>query len=197
MTRPRMIGEDTPFGRWVRQQKELDSLSCSLSLTDVDMIFQKYRSYVDGIGDRTVKLMMQVEVKTFDGKPNRSQTSNLFLTHQLLRQKRKLYDTFNGKVQELKDIWHFGYFVLSLEKDEPSDDTKMWWGIFNDRGELEYRRCTTTNSLRRLLSFELRPDNPDPHSPLSIRRHHKISNRIIQERTDLGFYVERMLTFRS
>ena len=160
MTRPRAIGEDTPFGRWVRQQKELDSLSCGLSLTDVDMIFQKYRSYVDGIGDRTVKLMMQVEVKTFEGKPNRSQTSNLFLTHQLLRRMCKLYDTFDGKSKELKDIWHFGYFVLSLEKDEPSDDTKMWWGIFNDRGELQYRRCTTTNSLRRLLCFELRPDKP-------------------------------------
>ena len=127
MTAPRRHGEDTPFGRWVREQRELESRQCSMNLCDVDMMFQKYRTDVDtgnaaGLDPRDVQLCMVVEVKTFGSEPTGPQQEILFYHHQLLHCKRRL-----KRIGDLPrvSVWHYGVFVLRLHGTHPKEGIPM------------------------------------------------------------------------
>lgn len=159
--------EETPFGRWVRQQDSIDSHQHGLVVTDADWIFQKYKTNVDVLGARNVQLMMICEVKTFGATPGASQVETLFFLHQstcCMRERKR-----PGGLSPIM-LWHFGVFILSIPGNTPVDGHPMYWGSFDSDGSVSWRKTTSVRSLVELLGFVRRPD--DPPRKLDLRRHH-------------------------
>ena len=175
--------EETPFGKWVRAQDDLDSISQCLTVNDVDMMFHKYRIELDGIGPRKVQLMLDLEVKGFERMPSSDQRQTLFFHHQLLANKGPLLDSRNGGEAS---VWHFGFFVLSMRGLHPGEPNPClkWWR-FNEVGKL-LSIPISVESLKEILRFDIRPDTLEP---ISLRRHHKTVEVEFSETTALGFEV--------
>jgi len=194
MTAPaRCVDGQTPFGLWVRQRPDLDSSKHALSLTDVDMIFHRFKTHVDAMGTREFQLQMWVEIKTYSGELTKSQHETLFDHHQILMSERarKRISPLTGASRYL---WHFGVFVLKLHAGIP-EDKKIDWGVFRNDGTLRWYKGGTVHGLEQILRFERRPDNPA--QKLCLRRHHK--TRVIHtiSSTELGFETEQQVICRS
>lgn len=192
MTTARARGVDSPFGHWLRNTRELDSIEARLSVSDVDWSFEKYMPNVDGIGTREVQLMMDVEVKGFLAEVGPAQLEQLFYRHQFLNQKKQLKRP-GGRPPAR--VWNFGQCVLQFEKAVPQEGTRMAWGVFLECGALKWYRTTKLSSIIHVLRFDVWPDNPEAR--LSLRRHHKSHKEIVVERCPLGFEVNRELRWSS
>lgn len=193
MTTPRRDGgaEETPFGGWVREQDDLDSISQCLTVNDVDMMFHKYKIHLDGIGPRKIQFMFDLEVKAFDRMPSSDQRQTLFFHHQLLSKKGPLRDSRNGGKAS---VWHFGFFVLSMGGAHPGEANPcLNWCRFDGSGRL-FPVPISVHSLKEILRFDIRPDTLEP---LSLRRHHKTQKVELLEETPLGFTVPCVVTRRS
>lgn len=191
MTTARRYGEDNPFGSWLRTQEELDSHQHAFTANDADWILLKYMTQFDAEGTRQVQLSMFVEVKTNGAEPKGSQLETLFFHDQLLRKKGKVRRLRGDKVM----LWSFGVFVLSLDGTHPVDGELVRWGIFDMRGKLSWCVSRRERSIVELLGFKRNPRKPQER--LSLRRHHKTRQVIVEETADLGFKVETKQTFKS
>lgn len=191
MTVHRRHGTDSPFGAWIRGRSDLDSVRDGITVNDVDWKIHKYKNNVDGLGRRTVHLMMNVEVKAFDQMPSDTQRQTLFFQHQLLNKRQGLDDAMSD---HKRAVWHFGYFVLSMPDERPGPDhTTVKWCSFSDGGVL-VPRTITVRALVSVLRFDMRPDTL---ASLDLRRHHKTSKIVAIEKTALGFECPRIITTRS
>jgi hypothetical protein len=190
VTTVRRYGEDTPFGRWVRYQADLDSRMFAFTLNDADWIFHTYAPPIDGKRKRWVQLMLMAEVKTNGAVPSSWQRETLFFMHQRLEGK--------GSVKKLggdrMTLWHFGAFFLQFSGTEPSDSDRIRWGQFDKNGEITWKRIQNTEELVEIIG--LRTD-PQTFEPVDLRAHH--SDRIITRRvqTPLGFFIEEVVAVRS
>jgi hypothetical protein len=194
MTAPaRSANGHTPFGMWVRGRPGLESGTHGLALTDVDMIFHRFKSHVDSVGTREVQLQMWVEVKTHKGCLTKSQHETLFDHHQCLRSDRAIKRTspFNDIARY---VWHFGVFILKIQGDVP-EDKKIDWGVFEIDGSIIWFKGGTVKGLEEILRFERRPDNPS--KKLCLRRHHKTSVIRAISNTELGFEIGTDIVKRS
>lgn len=191
MTTPRRSQiEETPFGNWVRNNPSLEAHQHSLTVTDADWIFHKYRATVDGISTRDVQLAMLVETKTFGRTPTKSQQETLFYHHQLLNRKGKV----NRVMQPEITLWHFGVYVLRMDSSRPDENSHCLWGRFGDGGTLTWMPLDQA-TLTQVLRFDRRPD--DPRQDLSLRRHHKTRELVVLETMPLGFHAEKKVLRRS
>ncbi len=192
MTRQRQYGADTPFGVWIRKQKEIDSHQHGLCVNDADWILHKYKTgVVDRIGTRDVQLAMMVEVKTNGSEPNKSQQEILFYFHQLLESKKWVKRVKSSKIM----LWCYGVFVLSLEGDCPKDGELIRWGSFEADGTISWLKNKDEKALVALLGFDKIPNSPN--DKFSARRHHKDESLIVTKPCELGFPIETTIHFRS
>lgn len=190
MTAPARDGRDEPVCDWIRTNRNLDSISCSLCVTDKDMSFLKFVTYVDGIGTRNLKLMQNVEFKSFGKCLMPQQQEELFFSHQLLAKKKKLYSTYMKKPV---GVWHYGYSILRMiGGDRPDRCDSMEWARFENNGEL-LKTEVSENTLTELLAFNL---DPQTLQPIEFRRHHK-TRKLMQTVTDRLFPDAVLVTKRS
>jgi hypothetical protein len=180
VTIARRYGEDTPFGKWVREQRELDSHQFSLTLNDADWIFHRYRTEADGVGTRDLQCMMLVETKTRYAVPRPSQLETLYFLHQMLNRKGELRRPGKPCVA----LWSYGVFVLSLQGTHPGDSKGANWGQFDERGRLDWTPIRGPRQLIEILRFDLAPDTL---TRFSARRHHK--TRVIWREEDRGLFA--------
>jgi len=191
MTKIDKDGRDKPFSDWLRNQPDLDSIERGIDLTDIDFVFHKYKSQVNGIGTRKVKLMLDIEVKSFGAKPEPAQAETLFFRHQLLNRKKMLYSSMSGKIIT---VWHFGQFITVLNDGKRPDKCKsIEWGIFDPRGKINFK-VISERKLIKILGFYIRPDN---FERLSLRRHHKTSEFGYVERENVLFPMAKFIIKRS
>ena len=200
MTAQARDDRDKPFSDWLRKQPKLDSVLQAVYATDIDMTLYKYKPSVDRVGTRDVKLMMDVEVKTFGAAMGDQQRETLFFRHQLLKNigtraqradcTKQLLSTFlNRRVA----VWHFGQYVLRLlDGARPDSCSAIEWNIFSASGRL-LPRVISEETLIQVLSFILRPDDM---KPLALRRHHKTHELFIVDHSGL-FPVDRRIVRRS
>ena len=190
MTRIANDNRDQPFSDWLRRHPKLDSVKRGIDVTDVDFVFHKYKSQVDGIGTRKVKLMLDVEVKTWGAKPRPGQAETLFFRHQLLNSRGMLHSIISGKTT----VWHFGQFVTMLNGGSRPDMCKsIEWGVFNPSGLLAFKHISE-DELVRVLGFHIRPDN---FEKLTLRRHHKTQEFGYIETQDMMFPIAKHIIKRS
>lgn len=189
MTTYRRYGEDTPFGKWVREQKLLDSHQFSFTVNDADWMFHKFATRLNGGSTRDLQLMMFVELKTNAQEPNRSQHETLFFLHQLLKNKLRLKKPGGARVA----VWHYGVFVLSLLSDHPSDVGDRW-GRFSESGELCWSPIANKNTLIDLLGFGI---DPVTLVRVDTRLHHKSNKLTRQIETEIGLLTEETIWSRS
>lgn len=159
---------ETSFGRWVRNNPELDSTGKGLSVMDTDYVFHRFRTELG----RSFQCFMMVEVKTRGGKLSEAQADTAWVLDQLTRNRRqtptathrkqagngvtKVYSKFNAKDIILKA---FGLHVLTFEKLGPDDSQWIKWD----------GKQITPNHLTKLLCFDL---DPDTLLPMDWRSHH-------------------------
>jgi hypothetical protein len=193
MTTDRRYGEGTPFGVWLRKQSDIDSHQHAFIANDQDWLFQRYRLDArDKVGTRDLQALMDVEVKTRNGRPNSSQQETLWFRHQRLDSKDRL---LRIGPRSRVSVWNFGVFVLVLGVEEPKNQSGMLWGKFNQQGELDYQPILWVADLKDILSFRTFPDNPCER--FSWRRHHKTKELIVTRNSPLGFEFEEIVKKRS
>lgn len=190
MTRIANDDRDKPFSDWLRKNPDLDSIRRGIDVTDIDFVFHKYKSQVDGQGTRDVKLMMDVEVKTWGKKLSDGQAETLFFRHQLLNSKGTLQSSIRGKTT----VWHFGQFVVILHGgDRPDVCSSIEWGIFDTAGKIILSEISESK-LVEILGFYIRPDN---FEKLTLRRHHKTQEFGYVETKDMLFPIAKHIIKRS
>jgi hypothetical protein len=205
MTAIRRDGIEIPFSRWLRKEKRLDSVGQNLHVSDVDYSFMKYKTAIDRIGTRQLKLFMQIELKTFGKQLDAYQQEHLFLLHQLLTHQRPLPDVnkvegFTGKIDLITNgvpkkirVWSMGVSILTIDDgDSPDDCTGLWWGRFRTNGVVMHLPIML-DQLIGLLNFEL---HPDTLSKFRLSRHSKTHEGVVI-RNDGLFPYEEKVTSRS
>lgn len=192
MTRERMYGSDTDFCAWMRRCKDLPSYGDDFGFvaSDNDLTIHRYKTSVDSIGTREVQGIMQIEIKTRNGKPPASQTDTLTKLNLFCGDK-----TVNGV-----SIRFFGVFVLVLPGTHPTETELMWWGaspkdkFLSDAKHMTWSKINY-QELIDLLRFERHPRDLRERNP--FRRRHKTTQFVEVEKTPLGFDVEKIVTKRS
>lgn len=192
MTKVAFDGRDKPFSDWLRRHPDLDSCKVGLDASDIDFVFQKYRigehKHGDFMKSRQVKLMFDLEVKSWGKRPPKPQIETLFFRHQLLTGKRLGKELYSNMQKRKVTVWHFGQFILIMDGGcRPDACKRIQWGRFDDGGEIILTPISET-TLIDILSFNLRPDT---FGVLSIRLHH--AKQVIvgtEYRPDMLFPVE-------
>lgn len=153
-TRDARDGRDGPFSAWCRRHPDLDATRCGLAVSDIDCTFYKFRPRVSGSDDRGIKLMFDLEIKTWGAIPPPEQLEILFMRDQATLGKRVLFSNYMRKSVE---VWYFGQFVLRIfGGDRPDDCQSMNWGVFDDVGKLQETEITELE-LTHLLGFLWNP----------------------------------------
>ena len=188
MTQVARDSRDKPFSDWLRKNPELDSIQQSLDVTDIDFVFHKYRTHTDRIGTREVKLMLEVEVKTWGKELSPNQAETLFFRHQLLNKYRNLRSKKGPRA-----VWHLGQYVLILSGGErPDSCDTIGWGLFNHTGNLTFT-LISEKKLVKILRFDIYPDN---FKEITLRRHHLTKELGFEDHTGL-FPLTRFVKQRS
>lgn len=187
MTRQRTYGEDTPFGAWLRRQPALSSTHFVAS--DVDWVLHRYRLDEDKVGTRDLNFMMLLETKTHGARLNSSQQETLWFQHQLLKRSGQLR-LIGARAK--RAVWSFGVSVLVMDGESPACGG-MVWARFRSDGSLS-EKCVSEQQLIQLFRFDLHPDSL---KPMIARRHHKTREMVVCEKTQLGFYADRVDVHRS
>lgn len=160
---------ETSFGRWLRNNKQLDS-RLGYNITDEDYTILKFVRENSG---REVEMMMEVEVKMMGSFPSPAQGDILHKKNQLIRNRKetptkklklqagtaplKVYSVYQRRYVQVR---HFGVHLLQFSGLGPDDSESIKW----DKKEISQEVLT------QILRFDL---DPDTLRPLTVERHHK------------------------
>ena len=187
MNRVRIFGEDTEFGRWMREHQRLPS--SVFVATDQDFCIHRYKDEVDGVGTRLLQHMGIVEAKSHGGWPSSSQQDTLWKFHLALPD-GKNSTTFRTPMSHLVKQW--GVAVVRMESSDP-DNGGIGWYRFDKQGNLQGVPISS-DRLIDLMLFERHWDN---HKDKAGRRHHKTHVVVESVTTPLGLVVEKPIIYRS
>ena len=168
--------QETMFGRWIRNNKELDS-SRGYCVTDQDYWIHRFKTE----GSRGFQCIMLVEIKTMNAELSKAQSDTLWIVDQLMRNRRNtptkkttILQAGNGparvrSVMAGTDVTlkAFGVHVLTFSGLGPDDSDEIKW----DSKQID------TDILTKILRFDL---DPDTLMPIDFRNHHRThENKII------------------
>lgn len=159
--------QETAFGRWIRNNKELDSKS-GYSVTDQDYVIHKFKTH----GNREFQCVMIVEIKTMGAEPSDAQSDTLYMLDQLTRNRvstptatnraqagRGVVNAWSVMRKRYVTLKAFGTHLLTFSGLGPDDSDVIEW----DRAPI------SIDTLTSILKFDL---DPDTLKPLDLRRHH-------------------------
>lgn len=169
--------QETAFGRWIRNNGELDS-SLGYCVTDLDMTISEFKTIHQFRSrySRDFQLIMDIEIKTMGADLSQSQRDTLHIRNQLMRNRRQtptkglvfqagiapdVFSVINGRKVKVRC---YGIHVLRFSGLGPDDSQWMLW----DGKEI------TSDTLTKLLRFDL---DPDTLKPIDLRNHHSVCNK--------------------
>ena len=163
-----LITHETSFGRWIRNNPDLDSQK-GFCVIDQDYLIHRFK--VDG--KREFQCIMQVEIKTFGAEPSDAQRDTLHIWNQLTRNRKetptkKLRFQAGGTATEcyslmLKryiNVRCFGSHVLTFSDLGPDESEWIEWD----------KKRISEETLVALLRFDV---DPDTLKPIDLRNHHR------------------------
>ena len=171
------ITAETSFGRWIRNNPELDSIKDKIVVQDQDYWIEKYQDN----GTKSFKLLVGVEIKTMGAQLTDAQRDLLHILNQLMRN-RKQTPTKGVKWQAgpginvVYSLMHkckvrlrsFGMHVLIFSGLGPDDSDSILWDGKPIDAEI----------LTKILRFDL---DPDTLKPLDLTSHHRThANKVMR-----------------
>jgi hypothetical protein len=161
---------ETAFGRWLRDQEELDSRKKDIVRSDCDHIFLRYRT----AHGRDFQLMMVVEVKEYGAEPDASQRDILSFFSQTIFHSLKgknMHGASTVRTLRLKSwmtgrmvyVRNYGVHLLQFEKTDPIDSKWIKWD----------RNVITAPKLIEILAMRVRPDDPSKPIEIFLRDRHR------------------------
>lgn len=142
MTRKRYDKKDTPFGAWLRIQKDVSS--AWYDAENLDYIWFQYR---------TGRLML-LEEKRHMGRQTTAQRDTHGIVDQALRFACEHGYSFKRVWKSRpKKITYYGYHIIKFEQTNPLDGKTFINGIE-----------VSVEDLRRFLKFEWFPEGSDAHT---------------------------------
>jgi hypothetical protein len=181
MTIIRRDGAGAPFGEWLRNNRELDSVNHQVAATDVDMWIHKYSPRAERRRPENVldflDLLMLVEIKTFNAEPSYAQRDTLGIVEQYMRKPSVRKNARTGPrrytvqltetrishlMQTKRPMRWYGIHVLQLSTDRPDTSSVILW----DKKQISEDRLVG------LLRFDFDPDYPSRR--IDTRRHHVV-----------------------
>jgi hypothetical protein len=172
------ITHETSFGRWIRNNKELDSKQ-GYCVIDQDYWIHRFKTF----RGKDYQLIMMVEIKTLGSDLTDAQRDTLHIVNQITRNRRQTPtknlkfqsdDCYVSKVfsyvsQKRISLRAYGAHVLRFSGLGPDDSEWIMWD----------KQPISTTLLTDILKFDLDPD--DISKPLDLRYHH--SYRINKQAT--------------
>jgi hypothetical protein len=162
-----MITHETSFGRWIRNNPQLDSKD-GFCVIDQDYWIHRYKTY----GNRAFQLLMMVEIKTWNAALSKAQQDTLHMANQVMRNRRQtptskvqwqagnsITKTYSVMANMEVNLRVYGVHVLRFSGLGPDDSDKIYW----DEVLIDKEKLTG------LLRFDI---DPDTLRPLDLRSHH-------------------------
>lgn len=171
---------ETSFGRWIRQNKNLDSQKEHVVIYDIDYVVHKFRTH----HGRTMQLIMLLEIKTRNSDMTDAQRDTMYLLSQITENRRR-----NNQINSKPDKWvtnsphcgsfgpnevyssharrfvkikSFGLFKLQFSGLGPDDSDFIGWN----------GKPIDCQTLESLIRFDIDPVTFKPIEEL-FRIHHK------------------------
>jgi hypothetical protein len=186
----------TGFLGWVRNNPALESLSKSLAIQDTDFWVHKFKT----VGTKDYQFLMHVELKEFGADLSSSQRDTLHIINQLLRNRRNTREEWNAIDEGPRisgcfsllnkkriEVRCYGSHLLQIGGD----------GTFTQWQRICWnRKPITSDQLEKVLLFELDPDTLSKLDHRPDKRHKRVTT-VKEEKTELGFTVDRYHVSRS
>lgn len=167
-----MITHETSFGRWIRNNKQLDS-SNGYCVIDQDYWIHRFKTF----RDRDFQLIMLVEIKTHGSDLTNAQRDTLLFVNEIMRNDRntptkKLPWYFGGSsIRKVKSIIAgkevilrtYGMHTLRFSGLGPDDSDTIFWD----------KKLINLDVLTSILRFDL---DPFVLRPIDLRNHHPDPN---------------------
>jgi len=190
LVKQRIYGSDVDFFAFIRNCPDLPSRrgSTRTAVNDCDSIFHNFMNAVDNQGTRKIQTIKMIEVKTRNGRPDKSQRDTFF----------KL-DCFHGQKTIGGNLIRFeGVFFLFQSGTSPKDSETMHWGVFDKNGSIK----KTQIDYEKLIELLIGKRHPRNLAGKAYRRHHKTADIVEFVRAGPGtlfpeFIEKQIITQRS
>lgn len=185
---------ETHFGRWIRNNPDLDSRKHGIVVYDLDYIVHKYRSFDVNGTKKSAELIMLIEVKTRYSEPTEEQRDTLYILNQIIENRRQNRHTtsetennrhrqsygplrvYSNKKKCYVNVLSFGAFTLRFSHTSPTDSDQIIWN----------KRQIDAKQLESLLRFDIHPVTFKPMKEY-LRNHHKAVKKQQQPMLPIDF----------